>query len=225
MFLENLDNLEKIASNTGFSIFCLENPEITPIKNAIYIEKNSKNQITIDQVREIIDLCKTRQTKDFFIIIKSADTMNEKAQNAFLKLLEEPAENYHFVLLVKNLSGLLETVISRGEIYFKKTEFNLGSLSETDEDIRFFAKRMLTATESDLIRLMNDIVSHKEYKKKENARPYTLKILELAIEMCYKSYLKTHNLKFIIKLKKLLNLQQNIKNNGHIKLHLVADLL
>lgn len=46
-------------------------------------------------------------------IIKDADTMNEQAQNAALKILEEPPKGVHFILCVSNPERLLVTVRSR----------------------------------------------------------------------------------------------------------------
>ena len=46
-------------------------------------------------------------------IIKDADTMNEQAQNAALKILEEPPRGVHFILCVSNPERLLVTVRSR----------------------------------------------------------------------------------------------------------------
>ncbi len=48
-----------------------------------------------------------------FYIIKDADTMTVQAQNALLKLFEEPPANVYFILLCSSASGLLPTVRSR----------------------------------------------------------------------------------------------------------------
>lgn len=49
-------------------------------------------------------------------ILKSAHMMNENSANAFLKVLEEPAESCVFILQTPNLSGLLPTIRSRCQI-------------------------------------------------------------------------------------------------------------
>lgn len=46
-------------------------------------------------------------------IIHHADAMNEQAQNAILKLLEEPPESSRFILVAENPARLLPTVRSR----------------------------------------------------------------------------------------------------------------
>lgn len=49
-------------------------------------------------------------------IIQDADTMNENAQNAFLKTLEEPPNKCMFVLTTGRTSGLLPTIRSRCQL-------------------------------------------------------------------------------------------------------------
>ena len=49
-------------------------------------------------------------------IINRADLMNQEAQNALLKVLEEPVSSV-FILLTENASSLLQTVRSRCRIY------------------------------------------------------------------------------------------------------------
>ncbi len=60
-------------------------------------------------------------------ILNDVQRMNENAANAFLKVLEEPAESSVFILLTHNLIGLLATLKSRCQVL----NFTLPSLSET----------------------------------------------------------------------------------------------
>lgn len=54
--------------------------------------------------------------KKKIFIVKDAQKMNENSANAFLKVLEEPAESTMFILLTKNLNNLLPTIKSRCQI-------------------------------------------------------------------------------------------------------------
>jgi len=81
----------------------------------IKIVEAEKNVITISQIRKakkwlsmtpISSLSKT-------VIIKSAQKMNDEAQNAFLKILEEPAENTYVILIFGHRKQMLETIYSR----------------------------------------------------------------------------------------------------------------
>jgi len=77
------------------------------------IDTTSKGIIRLAQIHELHDLTKgkTRETRVF--IIDDADRMNIQAQNAFLKLLEEPVANIHFILTAHQPNALLPTVLSR----------------------------------------------------------------------------------------------------------------
>ena len=230
MYYDNTANILDLAEKSDFSIFVdREDAEfchnfsvnLNPSRFTI-IEPGKNHTINIDQIREIISSSHTIRKKDTFYVIKNADKMNEQAQNAFLKLLEEPPENYHFVMQVKNAYSLLETVLSRGDIYIKRENSPLDAPVSADEQIKSYAKQLISANESGLVSLMNRITSEKDYKK--DPRGFTVSIVECAVEITYKSYFKTKNLNFLKKLPKLLNLLDNLKQNGNIKLHLIADL-
>lgn len=49
-------------------------------------------------------------------ILNESDRMNESSANAFLKVLEEPAESSIFILIAQNLSKLLPTIRSRCQV-------------------------------------------------------------------------------------------------------------
>lgn len=225
MFFENDSEIENIASSSGFSIFVLPTiPDTLPKvgnKNHLIIEPDGSN-ITIEQIREIIDQTKTKQTKDFYIFVYHAEKMNEKAENAFLKLLEEPAENYHFVLFTNSASALLPTILSRGDLYIKRIKDPLNRPIDAPETTKLYAKRIISAKNSDLPIVIKDLSNEKDFKK--DARSTSLSIIETAIEILYKSYFATENPAFLKKLPKLITLYDNLKQNGHIKLHLIADL-
>lgn len=221
MFFDNLEEIPKIAGKIGCSIFVIPNDAEIKIKNAKIIEcEKDKATISVDQIREVIAHVDIKQKTDQFIIIKQADKMNIAAANAFLKNFEEPKENYHYILQTENLSEILPTIRSRSEIFILKKLNVLDEGIDADEKIKTFAKRLIAAKEKDYIDIMTEIT-----KKKDNVREYALQILGTAIEMSYKSYFKTENQIFLKKIPKFIKAYENIKANGHIKLHLVADML
>ena len=75
------------------------------------------------------------------------------------------------------------------------------------------------AKPADLVLIAEEIA-----KKKDNVRAWALEILGIAIEMLYKTYLINGKDVFLMKLPKFLVAYENISRNGHVKLHLVADL-
>lgn len=74
---------------------------------------NDKSAITIDQIRELYSF--TRTGNMLAVIIKDAQELGTEAQNAFLKLLEEPPKNTTFILTALKPESLLSTIRSRAQ--------------------------------------------------------------------------------------------------------------
>lgn len=76
---------------------------------------NEKKTISVDQIREIrLDAFVIPCELDFkMYIISEADKMTIAAQNAFLKILEEPPEYVYFILICESSATLLPTIKSR----------------------------------------------------------------------------------------------------------------
>lgn len=72
-----------------------------------------RGTITVDTIRRLYDITKTVASEPRLIIIDYAERMGVQAQNAFLKLLEEPGVNTHFILLTHSTTKLLPTILSR----------------------------------------------------------------------------------------------------------------
>jgi DNA polymerase III delta prime subunit len=87
-----------------------------------------KGTITVDIIRRLYAMTKTIETGKRLIVIDYAERMATQAQNAFLKLLEEPGANTHFILLTHATSKLLPTIQSRVQI----TEVNPISLTQSE---------------------------------------------------------------------------------------------
>ncbi len=217
MFFDDQEKILEIAKNTGFSIFVTDTfPSLPEASNLIIVEPE-QDRIRINQIREITELVKTIASSHRFIIVKNAETMNPEAQNAFLKLLEEPKNNYHFVMFTREPSILLATVLSRAQIYFLRQTKS----KSYDQETRDLAKSLITATGQNLVKLAEDLTNKKLHKTpREDAE----KITAAAIDLLSNSYFETKNPKFLKKLNQLITLHQNLTRNGHIKLHIIADL-
>ena len=139
--------------------------------------------------------------------------------NALLKNLEEPQDNVHFILITSQVSKIIPTILSRSAIYFLRHVAPIDGPIDASEKIIELAKRLVVAKPADLPAIADEIT-----KGKDGVRQKTLEILGTAIEILYKSYYKTDKELFLKKLPKFLNTYENIANNGHVKLHLVADL-
>ena len=76
------------------------------------------NEITINQVREIISFTQLSAHKGKkIIIINDASSMNIEASSALLKTLEEVSSNCSFFLLGSSTTHIHETIRSRCQIY------------------------------------------------------------------------------------------------------------
>lgn len=223
MFFDSLEQLPEIATHTSCSIFVVPPDTQVNLPYALTLEPDitkKTNIISIEQIREFIALTNSRETTERYFIIRPADVMNEAAQNAFLKTFEEPKAHCHFVLLTEHPAALLPTILSRAQIFYYRTANQLNQAPQADTKTMAMAKKLISASTSDLPALATEIS-----KVKTGAREYALGVTATAIELLYKSYFKTQNPKFLTKLPNFIQLHENLANNGHIKLHIVSDLL
>lgn len=89
----------------------------------VYIKRpDGKQDIPIDSVRKLIKSLslKVPGKKEIrrVIIVEDAQDMNEEAQNAMLKILEEPPSDCVFILTADSQSNLLPTIVSRTQEVF-----------------------------------------------------------------------------------------------------------
>lgn len=95
--------------------------------DVIWVEpevKEHRREIKVDQIRTVLAdayIMPTEADRKVYVL-RSAETMNRSAQNAFLKLLEEPPKSAAFILAVGNPAQLLPTVRSRCELLRRNTE-------------------------------------------------------------------------------------------------------
>lgn len=84
------------------------------------LKKDEKsNMIKVDPIRDLkkkASVLPNEGSKSIFII-DSAELMNPQAQNALLKIFEEPSAHLLFILCCSTKSSLLDTIISRATVY------------------------------------------------------------------------------------------------------------
>ena len=120
-------------------------PDILRVGRLADSKGQPRKEIVVDQIRQIgsdaIVLPNEAERKVY--IIEDADSMNPAAQNAALKLLEEPPKGVMFLLCVENAQLLLPTVRSRcAEILCG------GGQSAEDEENRKLARGYVKAVSS-----------------------------------------------------------------------------
>lgn len=126
----------------------IEHPDLSWIK-----PEKAGSAIKVEQIRALQQaafLAPQRSTYKL-IVIEAAERLNSSSSNALLKILEEPSQNTHFILIAEQLATILPTILSRCQIMHFSSEndnslHNLLSLAEAyPED----SERALLAKQAD----------------------------------------------------------------------------
>jgi hypothetical protein len=130
--------------------------------------------LDIDTAREVIHWAHTPFAGEKIAII-SFHTASIPAQNALLKILEEPAQNVRFILITSNKEQLLHTVRSRTSLVE-----HLVNVSSTRKD----AEEFLTTPPTKRIELLcvKDLlqkVDEEERKDRESVRSFILSLIPI----------------------------------------------
>ncbi len=209
-----------------------------------------KGSITVDSIRRLYELTKTIEPNGRVIVIDYAERMAKPAQNAFLKLLEEPGEGTHFILLTHQPGLLLQTILSRAQrldmrpITKKQSEDLLDSLKVRDErqksQLLFIASGLpaeLTrlATNSDYFESRSGIIKDaREYvvgntygrlliaKKYKDNRLQALIMLADAMKLLQKTLVDGGASTSIATITQLEEVYSRIQANGNIRLQLAS---
>jgi len=207
-----------------------------------------KGVIGIDMMRTLYDDTKTKTPSERIFIIDYAERMTIQAQNAFLKLLEEPNEGTYFILVSNSTSKLLPTILSRVEnleikpITTDQSNQLLDELEINDskkrEQLLFMADGLpaelaaLTGNDeyfeirSAMMRDARQLLSGSSYQKLLIANQYkddrqgALQLLLDAANILKKSVLSNPQGDTIKRIDKMLAAYQRIESNGNIRLGL-----
>lgn len=109
------------------------------------IIKSKSKIFAVDSVRQIREdaFVVPNESDCKVYILKNGQNMNDQAQNAILKILEEPPSYVFFIILTTSRSTMLETVLSRVQTY---------SLLSTEEE---FTDKEIQAVQSFVKALLN----------------------------------------------------------------------
>ena len=141
-------------------------PDVITVRRQPDTKGNLRKEITVDQIRELsMDAYILPNEADRKVyIIEEADRMNMNAQNAALKLLEEPPNGAVLLLCVMNPAALLPTVRSRcteESINGESAQFS----EETEARAESFLRAAAARKKSDLLAwcFRNENVSGEEF--------------------------------------------------------------
>lgn len=212
-----------------------------------------KGVISVDIMRRLYNETRTKMAGERIIIIDYAERMTGQAQNAFLKLLEEPGDGVYFILVSHSVAKLLPTILSRTEslnmrpVSQKQSEELLDKLSITDKTKRsqllFMAEGLpaeLTRLASDdvyfekrsvIIRNARELLRGSVYQKLLIAQRYkddrmaVLLLLLDSAKILKKSITSNPQIDAINQVEKILDTYERIEANGNIRLCLARMVL
>ena len=167
----------------------------------------SKSPDVLCQIYESFTMDDSSQIKDWHsrlgigkkkkVCIIATKFINREAEQALLKIIEEPAVNTHFFMIVPDSSQLLNTIISRTHVIKIKQLDTEGSI-----DIQKNVFEFVKSTLADRIKIVSLIIE--KNKDKENTghlRYYATSFINDVESIFYQKFKKNRNdknIKFIL---------------------------
>ncbi len=158
-----------------------------PHPDVISLTHEKEELISVDEVRNgIVETAQIRpyEASRKIFLIPEAEKMNEAAQNALLKTLEEPPSYAVLLLLTTNENALLSTIRSRCEVLYLAADGREGSreygdlfgglselsVSEIRSEVRSVSESRTTASVflTELQDWIRDLMYHKSGMPKES---------------------------------------------------------
>lgn len=217
------------------------------------VDESAKGVIRVVQIRELAEQVRTIAAKKAVIIIDNADRMNTQAQNAFLKLLEEPNSSTHFILTSHRTQTLLPTILSRLQrvtirpISEHESLRQIKKLGIKDARIQQQLLFLANGRPAEIARLASNpssleasaklvgdartLLQGKPYERTMIACAYAgdkavaLKLLETALMLVRFSLHKHANRELVRRSASLLSAYEAIASNGNVRLQLMQFVL
>jgi replication-associated recombination protein RarA len=214
---------------------------------------HERGTISVEVIRRLYEQTRARHTKRQVVIIDDADRMSHGAQNAFLKLLEEPNENIHFILTSHHPKRLLPTILSRVQesvilpITEEQTADFISQLAVPDAkkqaQLRYIgnglpAKLMRLTQDDDYFadeaRIMSDartFIQGTSFEKLVVVNSYAasrdkaLALLDSALVILRRSVSSHPDSQLVHQMERLLNAHEAIDANHNVKLQLTQVVL
>ena len=246
-------------SGVGLSTISLYIAELVGVNPVIILpEKDEKIDIkkgiiSVDIMRRLYNDTRTKMTGNRVIIIDYAERMTHQAQNAFLKLLEEPGVGVHFIIVAQSVNKLLPTILSRVEvldiknILTRQSEQLLDILNVTDTTKRSQLIFMADGRPAELTRLSQnneyfdkrsttvrdarELLRGSIYQKLLIAHKYkddranALVLLTDMSNILKRTIIANPQVDNLNKIDDILNAYQQIEANGNIRLCLARMIL
>jgi hypothetical protein len=192
VILNNMNQLQQFSQlpfahhaygiESSHSVFS-ELQEVLPLDHFSYVVQRKYETFKVDDARMIKSL-QSEKTEKASLFILEFSLINKEAQNALLKVLEEPASQTYFFLVFPNTKKLLPTLQSRLQIVMHTPQetgdlrISAKELSEIDLQKRFNLIKDLTdkkselkITKSEVLHFLNDCEVYFHAQKKHDVLP------------------------------------------------------
>lgn len=212
-----------------------------------------KGIISIEIMRRLYNEVRTRAAGERIIIIDYAERMTVQAQNAFLKLLEEPGKGTSFILVSHSITRLLPTILSRAvkfevkPISAEQSEAMLNSIGVLDAKKRSQILYIANGLPAEIARLTNDsdyfnkrsliicdardLLRASQYQKLLIAHRYkddrssALLLLSDALNLLKHSIVNNPNIDSIKYIDSILDTYRQVEANGSIRICLARMIM
>ena len=229
----------------------------SPVVQEIVPEKDEKpdpdGKIGVERIKQLYERTRSIVSSARIIVIHDVHSMTPQAQNAFLKLLEEPAPNTHFILAAHTRTSLLPTVLSRVQsldlrpITEEQSVTVMNDLGVTDAKKRAQLLFLAAGNPAELTRLSDDektladfavriadaraLLQSAPYEKLliahkyKDARADILRVMDMALQILRRTLTASpENQQLIAALDEFLTARERIYRNGNIRL-IIARLV
>ncbi|MBD3231676.1 hypothetical protein GF322_03360 [Candidatus Dependentiae bacterium] len=107
--------INKKENEVSLKCFCNQCRKIKSQQHEFIVFINPKKDYTVKDIEVIFEKINFKLDADqkFFFILQDVQNLNLACANRLLKVLEEPAKGYNFILLSDNINSVLPTIISR----------------------------------------------------------------------------------------------------------------
>lgn len=207
----------------------------------------TNGSISISETRRIYQTTRSKSLHERVVIIDDIDRMTVQAQNAFLKLLEEPSAGLHFIVTSHRATMLLPTIHSRLQSVhishvpesMSKSQLDAEHLPANEQSQLLF---MAAGRPAEMRRLLDDVkyrqieqqkfaaakifVGGTSYQKliavqSLKTRTEALQFITSCITIIRGTLSRSTHASLIDQLDRLLLAQDRISANGNVKLQLL----
>jgi DNA polymerase III delta prime subunit len=195
---ENLHHTNICIGNRAEIISDIDTLISTFVDNTNHIERliYEYDKFLIADARHIFSVHLHKTAKDSMQIIGIAfNATNNESQNSLLKMLEEPRANTYFFLIIPSKKIILDTVLSRAQVFEYKKEIEISEST----------KKFITATSAKRLEMVKKMLD--ELKAEKITKQNIIEFIE-EIEK------HVHVKKDMTLLKRILEIKEYLKDQG-----------